>query len=422
MPVPPASAVEETNDSNLSLLRLLNPEVLADPYVLYRALREYDPVHWDPYMHAWVVTSYPEAIAVLKNYSADRTPPPAYLDHLGLSLMKPFAEVMLQQMMFMDGAMHSRLRNICAAAFTPRRVEELRTVIELIANELIDKVIASGHMNVIADFANPLPAIVTAKLLGVPIEDHERLHAWVIDLAEVLGNFQHHPNRVAEIVQSLEDLKSYVAERMEEQRKCPTSGLIYSLMTAEVDGHRLSNEEVIANTIITLIGGHETTTNLIASGFLTLLRDTESFELLRSRPEIIGSAVEELLRFESPVQHTARIAPADMELGGKTIAKGSRVVAVLAAANRDPNRFTDPDHVDLLRPDNRHLAFGWAAHFCFGAPLARMEGQIAFNTLLRRLSSPVPLNQALNWRANAGLRGLTMLNISFVPGLPTATA
>jgi hypothetical protein len=422
MQVPPASAVEEANDANLSLLRLLNPEVLADPYALYRALREYDPVRWDPYMHAWVVTGYPEAITVLKNYSADRTPPPAYLEQLGLSFMKPFAEVMLQQMMFMDGAMHSRLRNICAAAFTPRRVEELRTVIECIADELIDNVIASGRMNIIADFANPLPAIVTAKLLGVPIEDHEQLHAWVIDLAEVLGNFQHHPNRVAEIVRSLEDLKSYVAERMEEQRKHPTSGLIYSLMTAEVDGQRLSDEEVIANTIITLIGGHETTTNLIASGFLTLLRDPVSLQMLRSSPEIVGSAVEELLRFESPVQHTARIAPADMQLGGKAIPKGSRVVAVLAAANRDPNRFPDPDHLDLLRPDNRHLAFGWAAHFCFGAPLARMEGQIAFNALLRRLSSPVLLDQKLDWRANAGLRGLTMLNISFVPGRSTTTA
>src|ERR1700691_253445 len=422
MQVPRASAVEETNDANLSLLRLLNPEVLADPYALYRALREYDPVHWDPTMTAWVVTGYPEAITVLKNYSADRTPPPAYLEQLGLSFMKPFAEVMLQQMMFMDGARHSRLRDICAAAFTPRRVEELRTVIECIADELIDKVIASGRMNIIADFANPLPAIVTAKLLGVPIEDHEQLHAWVIDLAEVLGNFQHHPNRVAEIVQSLEDLKSYVAERMEEQRKHPTSGLIYSLMTAEVGGQRLSDEEVIANTIITLIGGHETTTTLIASGFLTLLRDPESLQLLRSRPEIVGSAVEELLRFESPVQHTARIASADMQLGGKTIAKGSRVVAVLAGANRDPNRFTDPDRLDLLRPDNRHLAFGWAAHFCFGAPLARMEGQIAFNALLRRLSSPVVLDQTMDWRANAGLRGLTMLNISFVPGQSTTIA
>jgi hypothetical protein len=371
-------------------------------------------------MHAWVVTSYPEVVTVLKNYSADRTPQPAYLDQLGLSLMKPFAEVMLQQMMFMDGAMHARLRNICAAAFTPRRVEELRAVIESIADELIDKVIASGRLDMIADFANPLPAIVTAQLLGVPIEDHEQLHAWVLDLAEVLGNFQHHPDRVAEIVRSLEDLKNYVAARMEEQRSRATQGLIYSLMTAEVDGQRLSDEQVIANVIITLIGGHETTTNLITSGFLTLLRDPDSLQQLRNHPEIIGSAVEELLRFESPVQHTARIAPADMDLGGKKIKKDARVVAVLAAANRDPNRFPDPDRLDLLRPDNRHLAFGWAAHFCFGAPLARMEGQIAFNKLLRRLSRPALLDKKLDWRENAGLRGLIALNISFDPA-PSAT-
>ena len=370
----PGTAFEEANDENLSLLRLVNTEVLADPYAFYHALREHSPVHWDPYMHAWVVTGYSEVITVLKNYSADRTPLPAYLDQLGLSSMKPFAEVMLLQMMFMDGAMHARLRGICAAAFTPRRIDELRGVIESVADELIDKVIWSGRMDMIADFANPLPAIVTAKLLGVPIEDHEQLHAWVIDLAEVLGNFQHHPDRVAEIVQSLENLKSYVATRMEDQRRSPANGLIHSLMTAEVDGHRLSDEEVIANTIITLIGGHETTTNLIGSGFLTLLRDPESLYLLRNHPEIIGSAVEELLRFESPVQHTARIAPADTQLGGKTIRKGSRVVAVLAAANRDPNRFPGPDRLDLLRTDNRqwplvgrltfvlaHLWRGWKA-------------------------------------------------------------
>jgi cytochrome P450 len=186
-------------------------------------------------------------------------------------------------------------------------------------------------------------------------------------------------------------------------------------MTVEVDGHRLSNEEVIANTIITLIGGHETTTNLIASGFRTLLLNPESLELLRGRPEIIGSAVEELLRFESPVQHTARIAPADLLLGGKSIQKDSRVVAVLAAANRDPNRFPDPDRLDLLRSDNRHVAFGWAAHFCFGAPLARMEAQIAFNVLLRRLSRPTLQDDVVDWRENAGLRGLTKLRISFDP-------
>jgi pimeloyl-[acyl-carrier protein] synthase len=418
MEASPTSALAEANNETLSLLRMLNPEVLADPFAHYRALREYDPVHWDPYMHAWVVTSYSEVVTVLMNCSADRAPLPTYLDRLGLSFLKPFAATMKQQMMFMDGAMHARLRGICSAAFTPRKVEGLRSVIESIADGLIDKFIACGRVEMVTEFANPLPAIVTARLLGVPVEDHPQLHSWVLDLAEVLGNFQHHPDRVAKIVRSLEDLKSYIAARMDEQRRCPDSGLISSLMAAEVDGHRLSDDEVIANTIITLIGGHETTTNLIASGLLTLIRNPESLELLRGRPEIVGSAVEELLRFESPVQHTARIAPVEMELGGKTIQEGSRVVAVLAGANRDPNRFPDPDHLDLLRLDNRHVAFGWAAHFCFGAPLARMEGQIAFNTLLRRLSRPALVDTEWDWRENAGLRGLTKLNVSFNPGLP----
>jgi hypothetical protein len=201
--------------------------------------------------------------------------------------------------------------------------------------------------------------------MGVPVEDHRQLGIWVNDIAEVHGNFQHHPDRFAEILKSLEDMKNYVIDRMKELRKHPNGGLIYSLMTAEVDGQRLSDEEVIASTIVTVIGGHETTTNLIASGFLTLLRNPDSLELLRTHPEIAASAVEELLRYESPVQHTARIAPADTELAGKRIVKGAKVVAVLAAANRDPSRFPDPDRLDLLRLDNRHLAFGWGAHFCF---------------------------------------------------------
>jgi pimeloyl-[acyl-carrier protein] synthase len=396
-----------------SLLRMLSPQVLADPSALYRGLREREPVHWDAYIHAWVVTSYPEVVKVLTEYSADRTPALSYLDRLGLPLMKPFAEVMLRQMMFMDGDKHTRLRRICSAAFTPRKIADLKTAIQSTADDLLDRVVHQGHMDMIADFANPLPAIVTAQLLGLPIEDHAQLHAWVLDLAEVLGNFQHHPNRVAEIVRSLESLKHYVAARMEEQRRRPSNGLIYSLLTTEVDGCRLSDDEVIANTIITLIGGHETTTNLIASGLLTLLRNPGCLEQLRRRPEIVGSAVEELLRYESPVQQTARVALADMELGGKVIHKGSKVVAVLAAANRDPSRFLNPDSLNLLRSDNRHLAFGWAAHFCFGAPLARLEGQIAFNTLMRRLKNPELADQKLEWRQNAGLRGLTKLTISF---------
>ena len=410
------SIASEVNDSSLSLLRMSSPEALADPHALYRPLREHDPVHWDPYMHAWVVTSYPEVVTVLMTCSADRTPRPEYLERLGLSFMTPFAKVMLQQMMFIDGSRHARLRGLCSAAFSPRRVEGLRSVIGTTADALIDDVIEAGHMDVVTDFANPLPAILTAKLLGVPVEDHQQLHAWVLDLAEVLGNFQHDPDRIKEIVQSLEQLKDYIATQMAEQRNSPNDCLIYALMTAEIDGQRLSDDEIIANTIITLIGGHETTTNLIASGFLTLLERPAAYEDLRGHPEIIASAVEELLRFESPVQHTARIAPEDMELGGKAIKKGAHVVAGLAAANRDPNRFADPDRLDLVRADNRHLAFGRAAHFCFGAPLARMEGQIAFNKLLSRLSNPKILEDKLTWRSNAGLRSLTSLNISFEPG------
>jgi pimeloyl-[acyl-carrier protein] synthase len=411
-----AKATSSSDNEALSLLRLLDPVVAADPYALYRALREHDPVHWDPYMHAWVVTSYQEVVTVVTNYSADRAPAAAYLDQLGLSFMKPFADMMRQQMLFMDPPMHARLRAICSAAFTPRRVDSMRNAIQTVADELIDKVIASGRIDMLADFAVPLPAIITATMMGVPIEDHRKLGAWVLDIAEVLGNFQHHPDRVAQILRSLTDFKAYVAGRMEAERRKPSDSLIYALMTAEVDDHHLSDDEVIVNTIVTLIGGHETTTNLIASGFLTLLRNPQSLEQLRTRPEIIASAVEELLRYEAPVQHTARIALADSQLGGKTIKKGSRVVAGLAAANRDPNRFPDPDRLDLLRADNRHLAFGWAAHFCFGAPLARMEGQIAFNTLLRRLRNPALVDEKLEWRNNAGLRGLTSLQIRFQPG------
>lgn len=407
--------VPKVKGEQLSLLMLLDPEVAEHPYTFYQAMRSHDPIHWDPYMHAWVVTSYPEVVHVLMNYSSDRTPPLAYLDQLGLQFMKPFAEMMLQQMLFMDPPRHTRLRGLCAVAFTPRRIEELRADIQTIANDLLDKVVSKGHMDLMEDFANPLPAIVTSKLMGVPVEDHRKLSKWVVDIAEVHGNFQHHPDRVKEILQSLEDMRSYIADRMVELRETPNSGLIYSLMQAELDGQRLSDEEVIATTIVTIIGGHETTTNLIGSGFLALLRNPEAFEQLRTHPEIVASAVEELLRFESPVQHTARISLADNELAGKKILKGAKVVAVLAAANRDPNRFPDPDRLDLNRTDNRHLAFGWGAHFCFGAPLTRMEAQIAFNTLLRRLASPKLVDQKLEWRENAGLRGLTSLKLTFKP-------
>jgi cytochrome P450 len=352
-------------------------------------------------------------MTVLTGYSSERTPSAEHLSRLGLSFLEPFAETMRQQMLFMDGAGHARLRALCSFAFSPRKVEELRQAIQSVAEDLLDRVIPAGAMDILADLAIPLPAIMTAKLMGLPEEDHPQLGVWVNDIAELHGNFQHHPDRIVEILRSLQEMKTYLAARMLALRDRPNQGLIYSLMTAEIDGQRLTEEEVIASALVMIIGGHETTTNLIASGFFTLLRNPEALEQLRRRPQIVASAVEELLRYESPVQHTARIAPDDTQLGGKSLRKGAKVVAVLAAANRDPSRFPDPDRLDLLRPDNRHLAFGWGAHFCFGAAMARTEAQIALSTLARRLANPVISGSPLQWRQNAGLRGLISLPISF---------
>jgi pimeloyl-[acyl-carrier protein] synthase len=391
----------------------MDPSVLADPYPLYKKLRETDPVHWDPYLHAWVVTGYQDCITVLHKFSADRTPNPEQIKAMGIEQLAPIAQVMTKQMLFMDAPTHTRLRKLCSVAFTSRRIETMRAHIAEIAETLIARALPKGKIDLIADFAAPLPAIVTAEMLGVPTDDHEQLKSWSADFAEMLGNFQHNPDRAARVLKSVEEMQEYFRAAIREQERLPREGLIHSLMTAEVDGARLTEEEIIANTIVTMVGGQETTTNLIGNGMLTLLRNPTALAQLRDDPAIIETAVEELLRYESPSQHTARIAPEDCELGGKRIKKRDAVMAVMAAGNRDPARFADPDKLDLLRQDNRHLAFGWAAHFCFGAPLARMEGQIAFTALLNRLKDIALPPQLLTWRENLGLRGLKALNATF---------
>ncbi len=397
----------------LSLYHLLDQQVLANPYPLYSRLRTEDPVHWDPFLHAWVVTRYADVVKVLHDFSADRTPKPEQFNAMGLSTLEPIAQVMVKQMLFMDAPAHTRLRALASSAFTPARVEILRSHILEIANSLLDAVENKNRMDVIADFAAPLPAIVTAEMLGVPVVDHCQLKQWSADFAEMLGNFQHNPDHVHRVLQSLKALIAYFRDAVRHQHTQPREGLVHALLNAEIEGDRLSEEEVIANCIITMVGGQETTTNLIGNGMLSLLRNPGELERLRSDFSLIPSAVEELLRYESPSQHTARLAPNDTVLGGKLIGKRQAVIAVMAAANRDPERFPDPDRLDIKRKDNRHLAFGWASHFCFGAPLARIEGQIALETLLRRLPHWVLEPRPLAWRTNLGLRGLTALPVTF---------
>jgi cytochrome P450 len=399
----------------LSLYHLLNPDVLANPYPLYNRLRTEAPVHWDPFLHAWVVTRYADVVRVLHDFSAERTPKPEQLKDMNLSAISPIAAVMVKQMLFLDAPAHTRLRSLASSAFTPARVRVLRSHIQQIADTLIDTATAArpGEMDIIAEFAEPLPAIVTAEMLGVPIKDHRQLKDWTAVFAEMLGNFQHNPDHVPKVLRALEEMLEYFRERVRELRAHPREGLINSLLTAEINGDRLTEEEVIANSIVTMVGGQETTTNLIGNGLLTLLRHPAEMQRLRDNPELIPSAVEELLRYESPSQHTARLARADVELGGRKIRKRDAVIAVMGAANRDPERFQDPDRLDLARMDNRHLAFGWAAHFCFGAALARIEGQVSFATILRRMSKLELQAVPLQWRTNLGLRGLVSLPVRY---------
>ena len=408
----PSNVADIEEDASLSLFHLLEPEVLADPYPLYARLRTNDPVHWDPYLHAWVVTRYVDVVEVLQHFAADRTPTAAQLRGLGIEALTPLAEVMVHQMLFLDPPAHGRIRGLAASAFTPRRVERLRSHIQDVVDGLLDNVWERHHIDIIADLANPLPAIVTAELLGLPTEDWQQLKQWSTDFAEVLGNFQHNPDRASKVLHSLDAMYAYFQSAICEHQRHPRDDLISALATAEVDGDRFTEQELVANCIVIMVGGQETTTNLIGNGLLTLFRHPDQLDQLRADPSLIPSGVEEMLRYESPSQHTARLAPCDTELGGKVIRRREAVIAIMGAANRDPERFADPDRFDVRREDNRHLAFAWASHFCFGAPLARIEGQISIATLLRRLPEMKLDPAPLTWRDNLGLRGLTTLKVT----------
>jgi hypothetical protein len=402
-----------TAERELSLYRLLDPAVVADPYPLYHRLREDDPVHWDPFLHTWVATRYDDVATVLHQYSANRTPSPEQLTALGMDAFRPVAEVMVRQMLYLDPPQHTRVRVLAANVFTPRRVDAYRDHIATVVDSLLDAVHAPRAMDVVADFARPLPAIVACEMLGLPGDDWPQLSRWTRSFAELLGNFQHDPVRAATVRDTVDGMTDYFRYAIHRPAQRP-DGLLHAFTNAVVDGDRLAEDEVVANAILTLVGGLETTTNLIANGLASLLLHSDQWMQLRGDPTLVPSAVEELLRFESPIQHTARLAPDDTELGGTPIRKRQAVTAVIAAANRDPARFPDPDRLDITRADNRHLAFGWSTHHCFGAPLARLVAQQAFHALLERMPDVHMAGGALRWRRNAGaFRGLESFPVEF---------
>jgi cytochrome P450 len=395
------------------------PEVHEDPYPLYRRLREEDPVHRSP-LGMWVLTRHADVLAVLRDPRMSRDPRRSERVEMLRSSVEVDAlfssEEAAPSMLFVDPPDHTRLRTLVNKAFTPAAVERLRPRVEVIVAGLLERVAGAGAMDVVEDLAYPLPVTVICEMFGVPEADWDRFRAWSRELVRLLDPLVA-ADALERALEARVALRGYLRELIAERRAHPTGDLLTALIATEDHGHQLSEAELVSMCVLLLVAGHETTVNLIANGTLALLRHPEARASLQADPALTGSAVEELLRYDSPVQFTSRHALADLEIGGSRVRAGETVVAVLGAANRDPAQFPDPDRLDLARKPNRHVAFGGGIHFCLGAPLARMEASIAIPALLGRLPGlelgPAPPVR----RDTVTLRGLASLPVTFA--IPT---
>jgi cytochrome P450 len=395
-----------------ALFNPLTPEFHANPYPFYQRMRETDPVHLSP-LGLWVLTRYDDCVTSLRDPRFGR-------DGFEAILSAQYGEEsetgrLPRSMLFRDPPDHTRLRSLVNRAFTPRVIEGMRGQIKAVVDRLLDQVARRGHMDVIADLAYPLPVTVICDMLGVPVGDHEQMRDWSSDIIRSLDaiGIPSDDSVVERGRVGRRGIADYFRALLPERRRQPRADLLSSLIAVEEQGDRLTEGELLATCVLLFIAGHETTVNLIGNGLLALLRHPGELERLRSEPGLIGSAVEELLRFDSPVQRTARITNAEVEVGGKTLPPGAFVVTAIGAANRDPRHFPDPDRLDIGRSDNRHIAFGFGIHFCLGAPLARVEGQLALGTLMRRMPKLRLASPDLEWRESSTLRGLKALPVEF---------
>jgi cytochrome P450 len=388
----------------------MDPAFVADPYPTYHRLRSEDPVHHSP-LGFWVLTRYDDVVAALRD---PRLAKEAIASFVAARFGAPVPAMGLS-MLDRDPPDHTRLRGLVSKAFTPRVVEGLRPRIQEIVDGLIDRAAGRSSMDLIEEFAYPIPVVVICEMLGVPVEDHERFKGWGLDIARGLDLIWLGPDSEVgrRSVAARQALADYFRGLIAQRRAAPRNDLLSGLIAAEEAGDKLNEVELLATCILLLIAGHETTVNLIGNGTLALLRHRDQLQRLRREPALIGTAIEELLRFDGPVQRTARIPSEDVVFGGRTIAKGEMVMPFIGAADRDPAQFPDPDRLDIGRADNRHIAFGWGIHFCLGAPLARLEGQIAINTLVRRLPKLELATPEPEYRQSLTLRGLKALPVAF---------
>jgi cytochrome P450 len=394
------------------------PAFRRDPYPAYRALRTKHRVYRSRFLAGtYLLPRYDDIVAVLGDprFSVDRQEADVFKRLQPFRDLSPrFVEAIQSTLLMSDPPAHTRLRRLVNKAFTPRVVEGLRGRVQGLVDELLDVVAARGEMELIRDLAYPLPVIVIAELLGIPSEDRERIKHWSDTLAALLDPLQA-VDGFAPTDRAHDEIRTYMRPIFLARRTEPRDDLISALVAVEDQGQTLAETELLSLTMLILGAGHETTTNLIANAVLALLRHPGERHRLQDDPALIGSAVEEFLRYDSPVQLTDRVATVDCEIAGQSIRKGSVVALMLGAANRDPGHFGDPDRLDIGRRDNHHLSFGYGAHFCLGAALARLETQIAITTLLRRLPDLDGDRAPTEWKRSMVLRGPTSLKLRFTP-------
>jgi cytochrome P450 len=387
----------------------LSPSVYTDPYPTYERLREKDPVHWSPLMDSWVFSRYKHVDGILrdhKRFSNDTSKRgnPSHID-------ESFDLANQPSMLFRDPPDHTRLRALVSRAFTPAVVEGLAGHIRAIADDLLEQIDDPSAFDLMEAIAAPLPVIVIAELLGVPTEDRPQFQIWSRHRARGLEpNITDKERRL--VTEAGKELDAYFLGIIDQRRREPQDDLISGLVAAEEAGDKLSQAELLAMLRLLLVAGNETTTKLIGNGMLALLRNPEQLEVLRQSPDLMPSAIEELLRYDAPVQLDVRVALEDVEFDGRHVKKGQGIMVLLGSANRDPEVFSEPDRLDLTRQEANHISFGRGIHHCLGASLARLEGRLTFEAIMERFADIRMQTDRPVFRDNIILRGLEVLPVS----------